>query len=149
MLKYVDTKVTFAEIPNEITLCINFSNCPFKCKGCHSDYLQQDVGKEFNLDVLNTLLKHNRGVTCICFMGGDNDCYMINYYASVIKAKTSLFTAWYSGREYIHKDINLHNFDYIKLGPYIEGLGGLQSNNTNQKLYRIKDITCQIKNRGK
>ena len=27
MLKYVDTKVTFAEVPNEISLCINISNC--------------------------------------------------------------------------------------------------------------------------
>lgn len=27
MLKYVDTKVTFSEVPNEISLCINISNC--------------------------------------------------------------------------------------------------------------------------
>ena len=29
MLKYVDTMVTFSEVPSEITLCINVSNCPY------------------------------------------------------------------------------------------------------------------------
>ena len=29
MLKYVDTLVTFSEIPDEISLCINVSNCPY------------------------------------------------------------------------------------------------------------------------
>ena len=29
MLKYVDSKVVFAEIPDEITLAINISNCPY------------------------------------------------------------------------------------------------------------------------
>ena len=27
-LKFVDTMVTFSEIPDEITLCFNISNCP-------------------------------------------------------------------------------------------------------------------------
>ena len=44
MLKYVDTKVTFAEVPNEISLCINISNCPCKCHNCHSSYLAEDIG---------------------------------------------------------------------------------------------------------
>jgi anaerobic ribonucleoside-triphosphate reductase activating protein len=40
----------------------------------------------------------------------------------------------------------LHNFDYIKLGAYIEELGGLDSLKTNQRLYKItneqmEDIT--------
>ena len=39
MLKYVDSQITFREIPDEITLCINISNCPFRCKGCHSKEL--------------------------------------------------------------------------------------------------------------
>ena len=38
-------------------------------------------------------------------------------------------------------------FDYIKLGPYIESLGGLKSPTTNQRLYKRegdcwKDITA-------
>ena len=45
MLKYVDTKVTFSEVPDEISLCISISNCPNHCKGCHSPYLAEDIGK--------------------------------------------------------------------------------------------------------
>ena len=33
---------------------------------------------------------------------------------------------------------NLHHFDYIKMGPYIEELGPLTSRTTNQRLYEIK-----------
>ena len=46
MLKYVDAKVVFAEVPDEVTLAINISNCPCQCKGCHSSYLAQDIGKK-------------------------------------------------------------------------------------------------------
>ena len=29
MLKYVNTEITFAEVPDEISLCINISNCSY------------------------------------------------------------------------------------------------------------------------
>ena len=35
MVKYLETKVVLSEIPNEITLAINITNCPCVCKGCH------------------------------------------------------------------------------------------------------------------
>ena len=43
-------------------------------------------------------------------------------------------------------------FDYIKLGPYIEALGGLKSKNTNQRMFSIKDgvlidITYRFRNK--
>ena len=58
MLKYVDTKVTFAEVPNEISLCINISNCPCHCINCHSSYLAEDIGEPLNLDNLVKLIKN-------------------------------------------------------------------------------------------
>ena len=42
-MKYVDTKIVFQELPNEITLAINISGCPCACIGCHSSYLSQDI----------------------------------------------------------------------------------------------------------
>jgi anaerobic ribonucleoside-triphosphate reductase activating protein len=31
-------------------------------------------------------------------------------------------------------------FDYVKIGPYVEALGGLKSEKTNQRLYkRVED----------
>lgn len=138
MLKYVDTKVVFQEIPDEVTLAINISNCPCNCKNCHSSYLSQDIGDDLTITALRTLIEKNKGVSCVAFMGGDYDPSRINTLASFIKNFYSpINVAWYSGRQELSEDIDIGNFDYIKLGPYIEDLGSLISKNTNQRLYKI------------
>ena len=139
MLKYVDTKVTFAEVPNEISLCINISNCPCACKGCHSSYLAEDIGNELNSNSIKELINNNKGITCICFMGGDSNPSEVNALAQFIKIYFPIKIAWYSGRQELSKDINLNNFDFIKLGPYIEELGPLNNKTTNQKFYKIEE----------
>jgi anaerobic ribonucleoside-triphosphate reductase activating protein len=139
MLKYTDAVVTFAEIPNEITLCINISNCPIHCPGCHSKYLWEDVGEPLNLMHLCDLIDGNIGITCVCIMGGDADPIDVDMLAGDIKEYYELKTAWYSGRQELSKDITLDNFDFIKLGPYIEKLGGLDSKTTNQRMYKVED----------
>ena len=55
MIKYKETQVTFSEVPDEISLCINISNCPHRCKGCHSPYLQEDVGYELTPSGLSVM----------------------------------------------------------------------------------------------
>lgn len=137
MLKYVDTAVTFSEIPDEITLCINISNCPCHCKGCHSSYLAEDIGEELNTDSLHKLISSNRGITCVSLMGGDSDPKEVDHLISVIKEYYGLKTAWYSGMPALSKDIHIRNFSYIKLGPYIEELGPLNNRTTNQRLYKV------------
>ena len=138
MLKYVDTLVGFAEIPDEITLCINISNCPCQCKGCHSSYLAQDIGERLRYDNLISLIHKNKGITCVAFMGGDADPLSVNAYASIIKEQfPNLKVAWYSGRQELSKDIELSNFDFIKIGPYIEELGPLNHKTTNQRMYKV------------
>lgn len=136
MIKYLETLVTFAEIPDEITLCINITNCPCNCNGCHSSYLSKDIGEELNNDVLDKLISDNSGISCIAFMGGDSSPKEINDLAKYIKDKYPISVAWYSGRQELSKDINLDNFDYVKLGPYIKELGPLTSKTTNQRLYQ-------------
>ena len=136
MIKYLETLVTFAEIPDEITLCINITNCPCNCNGCHSSYLSKDIGEELNNDVLDKLISDNSGISCIAFMGGDSSPKEINDLAKYVKDKYPISIAWYSGRQELSKDINLDNFDYIKLGPYIKELGPLTSKTTNQRLYQ-------------
>ena len=59
-LKYVEYAVTLEEVPTEISLTISISNCRFRCHGCHSAYLQQDVGKPL-LPELMTLLRRYEG----------------------------------------------------------------------------------------
>lgn len=140
MLKYADTKVVFQEIPDEITLAINISNCPCNCKNCHSSYLANDVGEPLTVMDISKLLKQNKGVSCICFMGGDASPKTINSIATWIRTSyPNLKIAWYSGRIELSKYIRLQNFDYIKLGPYIEELGPLNNTSTNQRFYKVED----------
>ena len=136
MLKYVDTLVSFQEIPDEISLCINISNCPNNCPGCHSAYLKDDIGTPLTYTELMRILKDIRGITCVCFMGGDKEPWEIQRLAQFVKEK-GLKVAWYSGKQELHEDIRLANFDYVKLGPYIEELGPLTSRTTNQVMYKI------------
>ena len=138
MLKYVDTKVVFREVPDEVTLAINISNCPNSCPGCHSSYLSEDIGEVLTITRIKKLLKENEGVTAICFMGGDNDPKLINHYAKLLKeTKHYLKVAWYSGKSELSNEIDLFNFDFIKLGPYIEEYGPLDSRTTNQRFYKV------------
>ena len=138
MIKFVpqDTQVTFAEIPDEITLCINLSLCPHRCPGCHSPYLQTDYGVELENDTLNEFIECNKGITCVCFMGGDGDKERLIELAKDV-VNTGLKTAWYSGE----KEIDLYEygwyFDYIKVGPYVKELGPINNSETNQRLYKI------------
>ena len=151
MLKYVDTKVTFSEVPDEISLCINISNCPCHCKNCHSSYLAEDIGNPLNKLVLSKLLEDNKGISCVSFMGGDSDTTHITALASWVKTHTNLKVAWYSGRQELADIVAKHLlwFDYIKLGPYKEEFGPLNSRTTNQKFYKVNgkelvDITYKF-----
>jgi anaerobic ribonucleoside-triphosphate reductase activating protein len=137
MLKYVDTKVTFAEVPDEISLCINLSGCPHKCEGCHSSYLQEDIGTPLTTSVLDELIRESTGITCVCFMGGDNDIPQLHTLAQHVKKSHNLLTAWYTGST-LHPTLDrpiCQVFDFIKTGPYIEKFGPLNNPRTNQRFY--------------
>ena len=142
-MKYVDTLVSFSEIPDEITLCINISQCPNNCKGCHSPWLREDIGEDLNIESLYNLINKNKGVTCICFMGGDQDPAEISNLAFTVKLRSDYpyKTAWYSGKQHIPDELNVSDFDYIKVGPYTEELGGLDNPNTNQKMYEVCKVS--------
>ena len=151
MLKYLNTQVTFAEVPDEITLCINITGCKNGCKNCHSSYLAQDIGKPLNKSSLSELIEGNKGVSCVSFMGGDNDAIHLAALASWVKTHTDLKVAWYSGRQEISDIVarQLRWFDYIKLGPYKEESGPLNSRTTNQRFYKVNgreltDITSKF-----
>lgn len=140
MLKYKDVLIGFQEVPDEISLCINITNCPNNCIGCHSPYLAEDIGEELTPEELSRLIMKNKGITCVCLMGGDNDPKQINSLAKVIKSLYPYKVAWYSGSTKLAPEIIIHNFDYIKLGPYIEEFGPLNNPNTNQRMFKMPDI---------
>lgn len=155
MIKFVDTKIVFQEVPDEVSLAINLSNCPCHCKGCHSPYLAEDIGKVLTLDVLEHLIRKNQGITCVSFMGGDSDTVRVDGLAEFVrKCFSSLKVAWYSGRDELSEHIYISNFDYIKLGHYDEECGPLSNPNTNQRMYKISkgeliDITNRFWNESK
>lgn len=140
MLKFVDTEVVFQEIPDEITLAINISNCPNNCEGCHSAYLAQDIGEELSDSRVRRLIEDNKGISCIAFMGGDISPIEIIFKAQLVKMEyPNLKVAWYSGKDQIDNNvlINRQFFDYIKIGPYIPDRGPLNNLNTNQKMFKV------------
>ena len=137
MLKVASFDIVFQEIPGEVTLALNLSNCPCHCPGCHSQHLAQDIGEPLNEELMDGLLaRYGAMITCVAFMGGDAAPDEVTQWAAYVKER-DLKTAWYSGRTSYPK--NPRALDYLKLGPYIESLGGLKSPDTNQRFYKRED----------
>ena len=158
-LKIASYDIVFQEIPGEVTLALNLSNCPCHCPGCHSPHLWEDIGEPLDEQLLDALIAKYAGlITCVCFMGGDADPAEVARLAEYIKncqlstINCQLKTAWYSGRPNTPNNLstllnpNTPNtpsipstpipFTFLKFGPYIEALGGLKSPTTNQRLYK-------------
>ena len=142
MLKYVNFDIVFQEIPDEVTLAINISNCPNGCSECHSPFLQRDAGEPITEGFLSSLLyEYGKSITCICFMGGDSEPDEIARFAKFLHRQSlaKVKVGWYSGKQKLPPSMPVKYFQYIKLGPYIEQFGPLKSSNTNQRLYMINE----------
>jgi anaerobic ribonucleoside-triphosphate reductase activating protein len=139
MLKCYSYDIVCQEIPDEISLAVNISGCPNRCPGCHSPWLWSDEGELMTDEFIECLIgKYSAAITCFCFMGGDAEPTEIERISRLIKEMfPGIKTAWYSGREQIPDGFDIKVLDFLKLGPYIEVLGGLKSPETNQALYKI------------
>ncbi len=139
MVKYYNYDIVFAEFPDETTLALNISGCPNRCPGCHSPHLQNDCGQPLDEQAIKELLDcYGTAITCVGFMGGDAQPAEIERLAAFVRqVRPELRIGWYSGRSELPDGIRAEQFDYIKLGPWIETLGPLTSPTTNQRLYRI------------
>lgn len=138
MIKYTDTQIVFREFIDEVTLAINLSLCPNNCVGCHSDYLRKDIGYELCESELDMLIKKNDDITCVGFMGGDNDTKTLLRLIQYVKNKYKLNVGWYSGKDVIDSTILLSKMcNYIKIGHYDETYGPLDKITTNQKMFQL------------
>ena len=149
MIKYIpeETTITFEEIPDEITLCINITNCQNNCKGCHSPHLRRDIGSLLDFSRFDGLLQKNGGVTCLCFMGEGNDEEALKNGISYLKDNyPEIKVALYSGREKILDGFYWDKLDYLKIGPYDETRGPLNKETTNQRMYKkvLPEERCHI-----
>ena len=136
MLKYDSTLVTFTEVPDEISLCFNISNCPCHCQDCFEPWLREDRGDPLTLKAVCSELEKHPHVTCVCWMGGDSD------YDALIRLSTALtFTmpslkiAMYSGRPEMSFPLADY-LNYYKVGPYMPQYGPLNKTTTNQRFYK-------------
>lgn len=145
-MKIASYDIVFQEVPGQVTLALNISQCPNHCPGCHSPHLQDDIGLVLDRDMIDSLLeKYARDITCVCFMGGDNEPRKVMELSAHVHA-AGLLTAWYSGHRDLPDCFECECLDYVKLGPYIESRGPLTNPDSNQKMYQIeggelKDIT--------
>ncbi len=151
-MKIASYDIVFQDVPGEVTLSLNLSQCPNRCPGCHSPQLQEDIGYLLDDDMLDGLLeRYGRDVTCVCFMGGDREPAEVMRLADRVH-KAGLKTAWYSGKPQLPECFDSDALDYVKIGPYIEKFGPLPNPNTNQRMYRIDqgnliDITSSFRKR--
>lgn len=137
MIKYVPemTSVVIEEIPDRVTLAVDISNCQGNCVGCHSPFLKTDVGVELTEDVIDRLVDDNFGVDCFLFLGEGKDSASLLRLAGHVRS-IGLAAALYSGRVAVEDEV-FNAFDYVKVGPYIESYGPLNSKTTNQRLYKV------------
>ena len=155
MIKYLPqmTSVVLEEIPGKVSLAVDVSNCPMRCPGCHSPYLQTNIGEELTTDIIDELIADNFGVNCFLFFGeGQDDSSFLDLAWHIRDNHPTVEVALYSGRPEV-PNTYWRVFNYIKVGPYVEKLGPLNHRTTNQRLYKVEghkrvDITHLIWERG-
>lgn len=139
-LKYKGYSIVMQEVPNEISLAINVSGCPHMCEGCHSTYLWDYDGNYLIDDIDKLLNQYSDLISCVCFMGGDQNQNDLLYCIDKVNSqglKICLYTG-INDINLISKDI-IEKLDYIKIGRYVEKLGGLDKKTTNQHFYDLKN----------
>lgn len=150
-LKYANYYIGYQEVPDEIPLCINISGCPHKCEGCHSQYLWEYTGNYISDDLDGLIQRYEGMLSCVCFMGGDQNTDELSELIKKVKHEYGLKTCVYSGSNQPNVFNNIIQYlDYLKIGEYIEKVGGLNKSDTNQRFYEIKngeldDVTYKFK----
>jgi len=128
----------FQEVPDEISLAFEIIGCTIGCRGCHSPHLKIDGGgKELTEKMFRSYLKrYGQLVSCVLFMGGEWELDTLLLFLSIARKEFKLKTALYTGMDELPQFV-FGYLDYVKIGPWCEDLGGLNSPITNQRFYKI------------
>lgn len=153
-LKFIGYAIVFQEVYNETTLAFSISGCPYHCNGCHSQYLWEYEGDNLIENMEQIINKYNGYITCVCFMGGDQNMNELIEALKICKSR-GLKTCVYSGASDLSKFKNaLSHLDWLKLGEYNNNLSskshieyGVKLATTNQHMYKIIEGE-PIKDRG-
>lgn len=137
-----DNQITTQDVPDEISLAISLSGCPLHCKGCHSAFTwKEDFGEILTDDKLSKLLDKNKYISCVLFYGGEWKLERLLELIDIVKKrnlKVCLYTGLTMEEVKEQKAKLLDVLDYIKVGRWMEELGGLNHKTTNQRIYRIE-----------
>ena len=153
-LYYTEICLSPYEVPGEQSICIYISGCLNRCRNCHYPELQYpDYGDVLSERMSDIVALYRNQASCVCFMGegrgGQEERDELIRFAEYAH-KRGLKTCLYSGRD-TFIEAWMKGFDYIKIGSYQEALGALDSNTTNQRMYRknangeFEDITCMFR----
>lgn len=142
-LKYLGYTIALQEVPNEISLVINVSGCCHHCIGCHSQYLWNYEGELLNKDIDDLILRYEDMITCVCFMGGEQNIDELYRYLRYTKS-IGLNNCLYSGCDSIQDvEVLLPYLDWVKIGKYEESLRtdtniqyGIKLATSNQNIYK-------------
>ena len=134
---YYDTfDIVFQEVPNEISLAFRFTGCPLRCPGCHSESTKLAKGNFLDVDgYIKILEKYRHSVSCVLFIGGEWNPRCSEYleFAKMMGYKTCLYTGLSSITDKLRSSLT-----YLKTGPWVESLGGLDSVHTNQRFVDLR-----------
>lgn len=136
-LRYVDEKIVWQEVPDETSLAFTISGCPLRCKGCHSsEYRNGELGTQLTQEYFSGQLKKYEGlISCVLFLGGEWHEQLKTFLT--IARKHNLHTCLYTGMETAPGHL-LPYLTYVKTGPWIKTLGGLDSPITNQQFIDLR-----------
>ena len=135
---YYDFQVVFQEVPGEISLCFSISGCNKNCDGCHSPFLwKEGNGSLLTKEVYTSFLNQYKNLaTCVLFMGGEWHQKELIEMLQLAKIK-GFKTCLYTGEDSVSEEIT-DQLTWLKTGMWIQELGGLESNLTNQIFIEIR-----------
>lgn len=149
-MRYSYPQEVLQEVPGEISLALSISGCPLRCLGCHSQETQDPFfGEILDKKEFKRLLQKHYHISCVLFYGGDWDLLALIPLIKIAK-QSQVKVALYSGFGLTSISFRILDLlDYLKIGPYIAELGGIEMKTSNQKMYSINkgillDITHQM-----
>lgn len=144
---YYSPQVTFREIPNEISLTIPtlcWNHCSIDCNSKFCWIENNGERKYLDEEVLKDLIEKNKGISCVTIMTSLNFIRLNELFEYIKDNYPKLKTALYIGENWVtllkyldFYQFGFSNLDYIKIGGYVDKLGGLESKITNQQFYEI------------
>ena len=137
-LHYSAEQIVWQEVPGEVALAYTITGCPIGCKGCHSvDSWPVGSGAVLTEQHLAKQLQKYRGlISCVLFLGGEwQPAALLNLLKKV--KRVGLETCLYTGYDTVSLALR-EQLTYLKTGPWIAALGGLESPTTNQRFYDLR-----------